>query len=309
MKIKWQKKGIIMADARGRLRGRQARSRPKAVKSGRISEQLEAGLIQKYERLKEEIKSAEGALVAFSGGIDSSLLLRVATDVLGKRVTAVIVDTPLFSRQEIQAARRLAADLKVNLITVQIDSLEIPGVAKNTDKRCYYCKFTLFSRLKELAREMGLNRVLEGSNLDDSADFRPGREALKELGIYSPLAEAGLTKAEIRRLARYLGLSNWNKPQAACLASRIPYGQPLDRAILEKIEKGEEIIRQQGFSQVRLRHHGEIARIEIDPKEFPLWLKPGISEKVVANLKKLGYRYVTLDLDGYRTGSLNPTNR
>ena len=306
MKIKWQKKGIIMADARGRLRGRQARSRPKAVKSGRISEQLEAGLIQKYERLKEEIKSAEGALVAFSGGIDSSLLLRVATDVLGKRATAVIVDSPLFSRQEIQAARRLAADLKVNLKTVQINSLEIPGVAKNTDKRCYYCKFSLFSRLKELAREMGLNRVLEGSNLDDSADFRPGRKALKELGIYSPLAEAGFTKAEIRRLARYLGLPNWNKPQAACLASRIPYGQPLDRVILEKIEKGEEIIRQLGFSQVRLRHHGEIARIEIDPKEFLLWFKPGISEKVVADLKKLGYRYITLDLDGYRAGSLNP---
>lgn len=153
---------------------------------------------------------------------------------------------------------------------------------------------------------MGLNRVLEGSNLDDAADYRPGRRALKELGVYSPLAEAGLTKAEIRCLARYLGLPNWNKPQTACLASRIPYGQPLDRAILEKIEKGEEIIRQLGFSQVRLRHHGEIARIEIDPKEFLLWFKPGISEKVVADLKKLGYRYITLDLDGYRAGSLNP---
>ena len=302
-------KGIIMADARSRLRGRQARSRPKAVKSGRISEQLEAGLIQKYERLKEEIKSAEGALVAFSGGIDSSLLLRVATDVLGKRATAVIVDSPLFSRQEIQAARRLAADLKVYLMTVQVNSLEVPGVAKNTDKRCYYCKFSIFARLKEAAREMGLNQVLEGSNLDDAADYRPGRKALRELGISSPLAEAGLTKAEIRQLARYLGLPNWNKPQAACLASRIPYGQQLDLAILKKIEKGEKIIRQQGFSQVRLRHHGELARIEIDWKEFLLWFKPGISEKVVASLKKLGYRYITLDLDGYRPGSLNPSHR
>lgn len=307
-----------MADARSRSRGRQSKSRPKAVKSGRVSEQLEADLIQKYERLKEELKSAESALVAFSGGVDSSLLLRVAADVLGDRVKAVIVDSPLFSRQEIQAARKLAADLKVDLMTVQVNSLEVPGVVKNTDQRCFYCKFSFFSRLKEVAREIGLkevareiglNKVLEGSNLDDAADYRPGRKALKELGIYSPLAEAGLTKAEIRRLARYIGLSNWNKPQAACLASRIPYGQPLDRSILEKIEKGEKIIRQQGFSQVRLRHHGEIARIEIDQAEFRLWLKPKIKEKVVANLKKLGYRYVTLDLDGYRTGSLNPPDK
>lgn len=154
-----------------------------------------------------------------------------------------------------------------------------------------------------------MNEILEGSNLDEAGDYRPGRKALEELNIRSPLEEAGFTKIEIRKLAKYLGLPNWNKPSVACLASRVPYGQPLNVDILSKIEKGEKILRQQGFSQVRLRHHGEIARIEIDPGEFSRWLEPVVREKAVASLKKLGYRYVALDLDGYRMGSLNPQGR
>ena len=248
-------------------------------------------------------------MVAFSGGVDSSLLLRVAADVLKDKVLAVVIDSPVFSREEIQAAKKLAKDLKVSLMTIKANTLEVPEVIKNTDRRCYYCKLFLFSRLRKIARQKSLNEILEGSNLDEAGDYRPGRKALEELNIRSPLEEAGFTKIEIRKLAKYLGLPNWNKPSVACLASRVPYGQPLNVDILSKIEKGEKILRQQGFSQVRLRHHGEIARIEIDPGEFSRWLEPVVREKAVASLKKLGYRYVALDLDGYRMGSLNPQGR
>lgn len=272
----------------------------------RTGRRLNQSLVRKYERLKNELKAAGSVLVAFSGGVDSSLLLRVAADVLKDQVLAVTVDTPLFSRQEMRAAQKLAKSLQVNLMIVKANSLELPAVAKNSNQRCYYCKLFLFSGLKQIAKNKGLNQIVEGSNLDDTKDFRPGEKAIKELGIRSPLVEAGFRKKDIRQLAKYLGLPNWNKPEAACLASRIPYGQPLDRKLLSKIERGERALISLGFSQVRLRHHGEIARIEINLEDFSRWLKPEIRTRAVSSLKKLGYRYVVLDLEGYRTGSLNP---
>jgi len=272
----------------------------------RTGRPLNQSLARKYERLKNELKAAGSVLVAFSGGVDSSLLLRVAADVLKDQVLAVTVDTPLFSRQEMRAAQKLAKSLQVNLMIVKANSLELPAVAKNSNQRCYYCKLFLFSGLKQIAKNKGLNQIVEGSNLDDTKDFRPGEKAIKELGIRSPLVEAGFRKKDIRQLAKYLGLPNWNKPEAACLASRIPYGQPLDRKLLSKIERGERALISLGFSQVRLRHHGEIARIEINLEDFSRWLKPEIRTRAVSSLKKLGYRYVVLDLEGYRTGSLNP---
>ncbi|HAV42001.1 MAG TPA: ATP-dependent sacrificial sulfur transferase LarE [Acidobacteria bacterium] len=272
----------------------------------RTGRRLNQSLVRKYERLKNELKAAGSVLVAFSGGVDSSLLLRVAADVLKDQVLAVTVDTPLFSRQEMRAVQKLAKSLQVNLMIVKANSLELPAVAKNSNQRCYYCKLFLFSGLKQIAKNKGLNQIVEGSNLDDTKDFRPGEKAIKELGIRSPLVEAGFRKKDIRQLAKYLGLPNWNKPEAACLASRIPYGQPLDRKLLSKIERGERALISLGFSQVRLRHHGEIARIEINLEDFSRWLKPEIRTRAVSSLKKLGYRYVVLDLEGYRTGSLNP---
>jgi len=284
--------------------GSQQRGKSRLKK--RSGRPLSQSLARKYERLKNELKTAGSVLVAFSGGVDSSLLLQVAVDVLKDKVLAVTVDTPLFSRQEIRAAQKLAKNLQVSLMIIKANSLELPAVAKNSKERCYYCKLFIFSRLKQIAKDKGLDKIVEGSNLDDTKDFRPGKKAIEELGIRSPLEEAGFSKNEIRQLAKYLGLPNWNKPGAACLASRIPYGQPLDRNLLSKIERGERALISLGFGQVRLRHHGEIARIEISPEEFSLWLKPGIRSRAVASLKKLGYRYVALDLEGYRTGSLNP---
>jgi uncharacterized protein len=290
-------------------RGKNRQEKRRSVTTSpdkRRAQQLDTSLARKYERLKNELKAAGSVLVAFSGGVDSSLLLRVAADVLKDQVLAVTVDTPLFSRQEMRAAQKLAKSLRVNLMIVKANSLELPAVAKNSNQRCYFCKSFLFSGLKQIAKNKGLNQIVEGSNLDDTKDFRPGKKAIKELGIRSPLVEAGFRKKDIRQLAKYLGLPNWDKPSAACLASRIPYGQPLDRKILSKIERGERALISLGFSQVRLRHHGKIARIESSPEECSRWLKPGIRTRALSSLKKLGYRYIVLDLEGYRTGSLNP---
>ncbi|MDD8021060.1 MAG: ATP-dependent sacrificial sulfur transferase LarE [Acidobacteriota bacterium] len=296
----------MVAAGRTKSPGEKTDKRQRVVSGRKTRGQLEAGLARKYERLKEELKLAGSALVAFSGGVDSSLLLRVAADVLEDRVLAVIIDAPVFSREEILAAQHLASNLKVPFMTVKVDNLKVPEVVKNTEQRCYHCKLFLFSRLKKIARQKGLIEIIEGSNFDDAKDYRPGKKAVEELNIRSPLEEAGFSKDDVRNLAKYLGLPNWPKPPAACLASRIPYGQSLDRNLLGKIEKGEKILKSLGFGQVRLRHHGELARIEIDQAEFELWLKPEVREKAVTSLIGLGYRYVALDLAGYRTGSLNP---
>jgi len=264
-------------------------------------------IVRKYQKLIRILKSQDSLLVAFSGGVDSSLLLKAAVEALGDRVLAVIISSPIHSPEEIEQAERIARKLKVRYLLVESDDYLRTSFRRNTLLRCYYCKRFLFRRLKELARKEGLAAVVEGSNLDDELDYRPGRRALQELGIKSPLKEAGLKKSEIRILARALGLPNWNQPANACLATRIPYGQPVVPEWLEKIDRGESFLKKLGFSQVRLRHHGEIARIEVWPEEIFLAIKPENRQKIIDRLKKLGWNYIAFDLAGYRTGSLNPS--
>lgn len=261
--------------------------------------------LAKYQRLVEILKSFDGLLVAFSGGVDSSLLLKAAAD-SGAKVLAVTVDSPIYDRQEINNALKIARKLGVPFRLVKSDDYLREDFKKNDLLRCYHCKRAIFSRLKEIARKEGLSAVVEGSNLDDERDYRPGRRALAELGIRSPLKEAGLDKSGIRFLAKSFGLPNWDQPANACLATRIPYGQPVELKWLERIAAGENFLRKMGFSQVRLRHHGELARIEVWPEELSLVISQPNREKIVRRLKQLGWKYVAFDLEGYRTGSLNP---
>lgn len=266
-------------------------------------------ILRKYRRLLRIIKSQGSLLVAFSGGVDSSLLLRASVEALGRNVLAAVVDSPIIHREEIRTARAIARELGVRLRTVRSDDYLSEDFKKNSLNRCYICKRALFRRLLDLARQEGLAAVAEGSNLDDEHDYRPGKKALRELGIKSPLKEAGMRKSEIRLLARYFGLPNWDRPANACLATRIPFGQPIESKWLGKIDRGESFLKKLGFTQVRLRHHGETVRIEVRPEEISIAIQPGNRQKIIGGLKKMGWIYVTLDLEGYRTGSLNPAGR
>ena len=240
--------------------------------------------------------------MAFSGGVDSTFLLCVAKDVLGNRVIAVTAVSPLQPKDEIIDATRIAGRMNVKHITCTIDILREDKVVSNPKNRCYHCKMMLLRKLKPIAEKHGF-AVIEATNKSDLGDHRPGLNAVKRLGIQSPLIMAGFEKEEIRRTARRLGLPNWNRPSTACLASRIPYGQKIDIHRLRRIEKAEDYLRRLGFSQVRLRDHFPIARIEINEHEFKKLIT--CRKKIVKYLRKLHYKYVTLDLNGYSTGSLN----
>jgi uncharacterized protein len=270
---------------------------------------IPTNLVGKYSRLKEILGSMDSVLVAFSGGVDSSLLLKVSSEVLGERAMAVTANSPTYQQREIKEARGIARSLKVRFMVINSDEFQSALFRKNTPFRCYHCKLSLFSKLKKIAREHELAQVIEGSNLDDDLDYRPGNKAIQKLRIRSPLKEAGFRKKDIRELARILGLPSWNKPSMACLASRIPFNQPIEVEVLRRIEKAEEYLRQTGFSQVRVRHHGEIARIEVNPAEFNLLMDEENRKKIASRLKRLGYRYTTVDIEGYRTGSLNPEGK
>ncbi|MCX8161143.1 MAG: ATP-dependent sacrificial sulfur transferase LarE [Candidatus Saccharicenans sp.] len=266
---------------------------------------LSKEVLAKYQHLIKILKSGDSLLVAFSGGVDSSLLLKAAVE-SGVKVLAVTVDSPIHHREEISLARSLARKLGVPHRLLRSDNHLREDFKKNDLLRCYYCKRAIFTSLKELAKKEGLSVVVEGSNLDDERDYRPGEKALAELGILSPLKEARLGKREIRSLARFFGLPNWDRPANACLATRIPYGQPVEPEWLNRIAAGESFLRKMGFSQVRLRHHGELVRIEVWPQEISLALKKPNRERIIRKLKKLGWKYVAFDLEGYRTGSFNP---
>lgn len=260
---------------------------------------------KKLKRLKENLKEMGSALIAFSGGVDSTFLLKVAHDVLNDKVMIVTSSSPIHFSYELKEAKELARRLRVKHIISHSREFGNVNFVKNTINRCYFCKKALFKELKKIAQEHNLQFVLDGSNYDDFRSFRPGKKALKELGIKSPLAAAGLRKEEIRKLSKKLGLPSGNRPSQTCLATRIPYGERITRERLKRIEKGEEFLKNLGLKEVRLRDHGNTARIEVSPKEIRILTKKDIRKKVVNRLKKLGYTYVSLDLQGYRSGSMD----
>lgn len=257
----------------------------------------------KYEKLKEILKSLGSVVIAYSGGVDSSFLASVAYRVLGEKALAVTADSALYPGLE--EARDGADEIGVPHQVFISNELDIPEFTQNPPDRCYYCKKELFSKLWKIAKEHNYNWVVDGSNFDDKNDYRPGMKAGVELNVCSPLKESGLTKAEIRELSKDLGLSTWNKPSMACLASRFPYGTHLNPRKLSQVEEAEKFLRTLGFSQLRVRHHGDIARVEVSPEELKLFLKDSIRNRVIDKFIELGYTYVTLDLKGYRTGSMN----
>jgi uncharacterized protein len=260
---------------------------------------------EKMKRLREILSPMQGVLVAYSGGTDSTFLLKVASDVLGRRVMAVTARSETYPTVELEEAKKNAKRLGVKHLVIETHELDNEKFASNPPDRCYYCKRELFSELWEIVRKYGLNCVLDGSNSDDVHDFRPGARAGKELGVRSPLREAELTKHDIRLLSKRMGLPTWDKPAAACLASRLPYGSRVTSAKLHRIAKAEDIVQSLGIRQVRVRHHEDIARIEVPPADFQKLLTRQTAERVVREIKKLGYQYVTLDIQGYRTGSMN----
>ncbi|UCC68999.1 MAG: ATP-dependent sacrificial sulfur transferase LarE [Armatimonadota bacterium] len=266
---------------------------------------MEDDLRRKHEQLKAILAEMGGLVVAYSGGVDSTLLLKVAVEVLGDRVLAVTATSETYPPAELEEAIQLAQELGARHETVDTDELHIDGFANNPPERCYYCKTELFQKLLAIAEEQGLPAVADGSNVDDMGDYRPGMRAGAELGIRSPLREAGLGKADVRELSKHLGLPTWNKPSFACLASRFPYGDHITSEKLRQVAAAEQVLRGLGFTQVRVRHHGEVARVELEPDEFSTIIRPENRSSIVEALRKIGYLYVTLDLAGYRTGSMN----
>ncbi|MFH1594500.1 MAG: ATP-dependent sacrificial sulfur transferase LarE [Candidatus Omnitrophota bacterium] len=263
------------------------------------------GTPRKLVYLKKILKEMGSTLVAFSGGVDSAFLLKVASDVLKDRVVAVIALSATYPPKEAKAAEEICRRFGLRYTTIETDELNNSDFTSNSIKRCYYCKRELFSKLLEVARENDLNFVSEGSNHDDLKDFRPGMKAIKELGVRSPLLESKLTKDEIRQLSKEMGLSTWDKPSFACLSSRFPYGTTITPEELIKVSRAEEFLAGIGFKQLRVRVHGCVARIEILKEDMPLLLKDGVRDQMVKKMKGLGYSYVTMDLEGYRTGSMN----
>ncbi len=257
----------------------------------------------KEKHLDEILLSLKKVIVAFSGGVDSTYLLVKAKQVLGENVIAVLAASETFPDREYKAAADLAKRNGIRLIETRLHELKNELFASNGPDRCYHCKTGLFSQLKDIAGKNNIPFIVDGSNFDDLSDYRPGAKAKEEQGVKSPLQEAELTKEEIRILSRKLDLPTWNKPSFACLSSRIPYGSPITQDKIDQLDKAEEFLLNLGFKQVRVRHHGEIARIEVEPGEMKMVLNNRAA--IYAELKDLGFSYITMDIQGYRTGSMN----
>ncbi|MBA3754304.1 MAG: ATP-dependent sacrificial sulfur transferase LarE [Nitrospira sp.] len=264
-------------------------------------------LIDKLSRARHILQEMGSVVVAFSGGIDSSLVLKLAYDELGAQAIGVTAVSPTFPAIELEATQRIATEIGACHRIVETDQLEIPEFVLNDASRCYHCKTDLYSLLGGLRREYAAGWIVDGTNVDDLGDDRPGLKAAFEWGVRSPLLEAEFSKADIREAAKELRLSNWDKPAAACLSSRVPRGITITRGILSRVERAEAALAQEGFRQYRVRDHGDIARIELAMTELPDLMRPDRRERLAAALKQLGYHFITLDLEGYRQGGISLT--
>lgn len=266
---------------------------------------MEAALREKRKKLQSIIRSLKSVVVAFSGGVDSTLVLTVAHSVLGKNVLAVTARSDSLPQRELEEAKRLAEAMGVEHRIIETGEMQSADYTRNPADRCYYCKSELYSRLQAVAKEKNFSHIVNGINLDDLGDHRPGITAAKEADVRSPLSEAGLNKEDVRALSKELKLSTWKKHAMACLSSRVPYGQPITPEKLAMIEQAEDFLFSLGFTQLRVRHHGDIARIELPPKHLAGFFSRDMAAKVESRFREIGFQYTTLDITGYRAGSLN----
>ncbi|MBZ4666774.1 ATP-dependent sacrificial sulfur transferase LarE [Mahella sp.] len=259
----------------------------------------------KLQRLKDILAGMGSAAIAYSGGVDSTFLLKVAHDILGDNVMAITARSSTYPEREFNEACELIKQIGAEHVVIISEELEIEGFRSNPVNRCYYCKKELFNKIWDVAKKHGINHVLDGSNVDDTSDFRPGMKAADELGVESPLRQAGMTKSDIRALSKAMGLPTWSKPSFACLSTRFPYGQPITEEKLSMVEQAEQFLLDKAFAQVRVRHHGNIARIEVAPEERRRFFDEHLMDEIAARFKQIGFAYTALDLAGYRTGSMN----
>ena len=259
----------------------------------------------KKQRLMQRLRGLDHLLVAFSGGLDSTFLLAAAYEALGDRVLAVTAEGVLFPSWEVEDAVAFAREKGIDHVVFSFQAMEVPEFASNPPDRCYHCKKALFETLVHMAREKGIHHIAHGANVDDLQDYRPGSKAAKEAGVLAPLVDAGLGKEELRFLSKEMGLSTWHKPSMACLASRIPYGDAITEKKLRMIQEAEQFLAECGLNQFRVRHHGDVARIEVSPQDMGRLIEKKLRRKIVDRCRKIGFLHVSLDLEGYVSGSLN----